>query len=129
MKLWLIIFDINSKASNGFAIVSAPSVAIANQTLLNQGRNYGHYNIVSCELLGPSQICQVRILNEGITSEGPQGLEGKSSIIEVSDDFILSKGKLELKKENRAIKDNTKPITSGGVYTIVGNIETLLETI
>lgn len=36
---------------------------------------------------------------------------------------------LSVDSTNEAIKDNTQPITSAGVYTQIGNINTLLESI
>lgn len=77
MKLWLIIFDISSQTSNGFAIVSAPNPSTAQQTLMTQGSgNQKGYNITGIQELGVSKICQIRILTEGITSRGEQGAKG-----------------------------------------------------
>lgn len=176
MKLWLIIFDISSQVSNGFAIVSAPNPSTAQQTLMTQGSgNQKGYNITGIQELGVSKICQIRILTEGITSRGEQGAKGDKGdkgekgdkgdtgapftyemftpeqleslkgpkgdigeqgpkgdpgIVEITDDFyITTEGKLAISKTIEAEEDNTKPITSGGVYNIVGNIDSLLQTI
>lgn len=127
MKLWLLSFDIQSSVSNGFAIVSAPNSVTAQQVLMTQGSQSQRYNIVGIQEVGVSRICQVRILTEGITSRGEKGDPG---VTETTDDFyITAEGKLAINKTAEAKKDSTKPITSGGVYTIVGNINSLLQTI
>lgn len=77
MKLWLIIFDISSQVSNGFAIVSAPNPNTAQQTLMIQGSgNQKGYNITGIQEVGTSCFHQIRILTEGITSRGEQGAKG-----------------------------------------------------
>lgn len=43
--------------------------------------------------------------------------------------IISVNGVLKVNTTTEAEEDNTRPITSGGVYTIVGNIEVLLESI
>ncbi len=77
MKLWLLVFDIQSSVSNGFAIVSAPNSVTAQQVLMTQGSQNQRYNIVGIKEVGVSKICQVRILTEGITSRGEQGIPGQ----------------------------------------------------
>ena len=42
---------------------------------------------------------------------------------------IISNGVISVMTTDEATQDGTRPITSGGVYNIVGNIEALLETI
>lgn len=178
MKLWLLIFDIQSDASNGFAIVSAPNPNTAQQVLMMQGIQNQRYNIVGIKEIGDSKSCQIRIFTEGITSRGEQGAKGdkgdqgiqgipgipgtqgapftyemftpeqleslkgpKGDIgeqgpkgdpgtVEITDDFyITTQGKLAISKTTEAEEDNTRPITSGGVYNIIGNIDSLLQTI
>ena len=166
-KLWLLIFDIRSQVSNGFAIVSADNPNTAQTILTQQGRMYSYkYKIYSITDIGKSPYNTDIILHEGITSQGekgesfkyndftpeqlaalkgekgdkgdkgdtglqgPKGDKGEDAVFDITDDFYFtSNNKLALVKEVDAIKDNTKPITSGGVYNIVGNIESLLETI
>lgn len=48
---------------------------------------------------------------------------------EVDHTLKLENGILSVNTTNESEKDNTKPITSAGVYNIVGNIEALLKTI
>ncbi len=43
--------------------------------------------------------------------------------------FVLTDGNMAVRTINDAIQDNTLPITSAGVYTIVGNIQALLDLI
>ena len=70
--------------------------------------------------------------------KGDKGEDGASTWSEVDskpfDDIdgatiISVNGVLKVNTTNDALEDNTKPITSGGVYTIVGNIEVLLGSI
>lgn len=49
--------------------------------------------------------------------------------LEVGDDLSISGGVLSLVKADHAEQDNTHPITSAAVYTEIGNIEALLNTI
>lgn len=154
-KLWLLIFDIRSQVSNGFAIVSSNNPNTAQTILTQQGRMYSYkYKIYSITDIGKSPYNTDIILHEGITSQGEKGEsfkyndftpeqlaalkgekgdkgdKGEDAVFDITDDFYFtSNNKLALVKETDAIKDNTKPITSGGVYNIVGNIESLLETI
>lgn len=216
MKLWLIIFDISSQVSNGFAIVSAPNPSTAQQTLMSQGSgNQRGYRIIGIQELGPSKFCQVRILTEGISSSGERGLQGpkgdkgdkgnpftfrdftreqleslrgpegkqgkqgrdgekgekgdKGDKGDTGDSFTFEDfteeqleslkgpvgpqgpqgekgdtgefivgnglqinedtGAIEVVTTNDAEQDNTLPITSAGVHTIVGNIDVLLSLI
>ena len=196
-KLWLLIFDIRSQVSNGFAIVSADNPNTAQTIFVHQGSMYSYgYRIYSITDIGKSPYNTNIILHEGITSQGekgekgdtgaaftydmftseqleslkgpkgekgepfkysdftpeqlaalkgekgekgdkgdtglqgPKGDKGEDAVFDITDDFYFtSNNKLALVKEVDVIKDNTKPITSGGVYNIVGNIESLLETI
>ena len=41
----------------------------------------------------------------------------------------ITNGVISVLTTDTAAQDGTRPITAGGVYTIVGNIESLLETI
>ena len=175
MKLWLLIFDIQSDASNGFAIVSAPNPNTAQQVLMMQGSQNQRYNIAAIRELGVSRSCEIRVLTEGITSrgetgpQGPQGEQGKQGLkgdpftykdftpeqleaLKVKGDtgpqgpkgdkgdtgeFIPGSGlmkneetgAIEVITTDNAEQDNTLPITSSGVNTIVGNINTLLNII
>lgn len=48
----------------------------------------------------------------------------------VGDDLsITPQGRLSIIKADRAEQDNTHPITSAAVYTEIGNIDALLQTI
>lgn len=98
IKLWLIIFDISSQVSNGFAIVSAPNPNTAQQTLMIQGSgNQKGYNITGIQEVGTSCFHQIRILTEGITSRGEQGAKGEKG----------DKGEQGLKGEPFTYKDFT----------------------
>ena len=61
---------------------------------------------------------------------GPQGPAGKDGgDYEIGTGLKLEDGVLKVDATDTAEQDNTKPITSGGVYKEMGNIEALLKTI
>ena len=73
-KLWLLIFDIRSQVSNGFAIVSADNPNTAQTIFVHQGSMYSHgYRIYSITDIGKSPYNTNIILHEGITSQGEKG--------------------------------------------------------
>lgn len=45
------------------------------------------------------------------------------------DNISIINGAISVTTTDEAIEGDTRPITSGGVYNVVGNIEALLETI
>lgn len=47
----------------------------------------------------------------------------------IGDGLKLENGVLSVDTVDEALKDNTKPITSGGVYMELGNVEALLANI
>ena len=53
----------------------------------------------------------------------------KEATFETDDTLILENGVLSVNTADVVEEDNTKPITSAGVYATVGNIEILLKTI
>ena len=63
---------------------------------------------------------ELRLVNES----GGGGSYTAGDNIKIDDD-----GTISVITTDNAIRDNTRPITSAGVYNIVGNIEALLETI
>ena len=71
--------------------------------------------------------------NNVISSKGGSGGSGSGEenyIKSTSEDFTVNnEGKLTLNKATSVEQDNTKPITAAAVYTEVGNINALLETI
>ena len=78
-KLWLLIFDIRSQVSNGFAIVSADNPNTAQTIFIHQGSMYSYgYRIYSITDIGKSPYNTNIILHEGITSQGEKGENGVS---------------------------------------------------
>lgn len=67
----------------------------------------------------------------GVTEEELQkALATKADVFEVDGKTLrMQGGVLSVNTTNRAEADNTQPITSAGVNTIVGNIDALLSTI
>lgn len=47
----------------------------------------------------------------------------------IGDNLVVENGILKVNTTNTVASDNTQPITSGGVYVVVGNIDALLQTI
>ena len=83
-------------------------------------------------------------MNQAVKKD--QGKENSGKVLAVGDDGIVvpteinggyaigdglkvKNGKLSVDTATVAEQDNTKPITSGAVYTAVGNINALLATI
>ena len=55
--------------------------------------------------------------------------ESASGGYTAGDNIDITNGVISVLTTDTAAEDGTRPITSGGVYNIVGNIEALLETI
>lgn len=66
----------------------------------------------------------VAAINEAMTKGG-----GGAASFETDNTLILADGILRVNTTDVAEKDNTQPITSAGVDTIVGNIGAILDTI
>lgn len=62
---------------------------------------------------------------------GPQGPPGPPGEVAIDNRTLVydENNKLKVNTTDEAESDNTLPITSAGVHTIVGNIEALLEII
>lgn len=76
------------------------------------------------------------IINLGVISGGggsyilPIATEERLGGIKVGNNLSITKeGVLSVDTASDVIEDNTKPITSGAVYTEIGNIEVLLQNI
>ena len=77
-----------------------------------------------------------RRLNEleekGISAEtvknAVEGYLAENSVFETDETLTYENGILSVNTTNQAEEDNTKPITSSGVHTIVGNIGAILDT-
>lgn len=57
------------------------------------------------------------------------GVGGEGTFFVPGNALELKKGELNVVTTNDAESDNTLPITSAGVYTVIGNINALLKTI
>ena len=64
-----------------------------------------------------------------LESGGGGGGSGGGVSFVLGETLELDNGVLDVKTTNAAERDNTLPITSSGVYTIVGNIGAVLDTI
>jgi hypothetical protein len=56
-------------------------------------------------------------------AENPGGIQTDNTL------KVSADGRLGVNTTNEVEKDNTLPVTSAGVFTVVGNIESLLEAI
>lgn len=54
---------------------------------------------------------------------------GSGTTYEAGDNIKIENGKISVITTNEVAEDNTKPITSAGVFKTVGNIDSLLNTI
>lgn len=57
------------------------------------------------------------------------GVASGGSAFQIGHGLLLEENTLSVNVVNDAEKDNTLPITSAAVYTTVGNIDSLLQTI
>lgn len=70
----------------------------------------------------------VAAINEAAASD--YATKDKAGTIKVGDNLKISEdGVLSVDTTDTAKQDNTKPMTSAGVYTLAGNIEVLLATL
>lgn len=67
--------------------------------------------------------------DSGIAAAGPKGDQGASYTIGAGLKLDAATNTLMVDTTNEAEKDNTRPITSAGVYTLAGNIEVLLAAL
>ena len=75
-------------------------------------------------------VAVTSIIQTGVDPEIVKGyVDEYLSAFEIDDTLILNDNVLRVNTTDAAEKDNTLPISSAGVYTTVGNINALLETI
>lgn len=80
--------------------------------------------------LFPSMKVYKELLKQGEVDENDFNLvEGDEPIVIDETLKMSEEGVLGVNTTTKANKDNTLPITSGGVYAEIGNIGALLETI
>lgn len=111
----------------GSAKVSIPdgterlSHSLAAEIALNTAARHTHENKGTLDKLSDSN----GILTYDGKALGGDGAGGYA----IGDGLKVENGKLSVDTATAAEQDNTKPITSGAVYTAVGNINALLATI
>lgn len=111
----------------GTAKVSIPdgterlSHSLAAEIALNTAARHSHENKGTLDKLSDS--------NGILTYDGKALGGGGAGGYAVGDGLKVENGKLSVDTATSAEQDNTKPITSGAVYTAVGNINALLATI
>lgn len=64
-----------------------------------------------------------------IQSKGDFATKESAGVIKVGENLSIEEGVLSVETTNNAEEDNTKPMTSAGVYIQLGNINVLLEKI
>lgn len=111
----------------GSAKVSIPdgterlSHSLAAEIALNTAARHSHDNKGTLDKLSDS--------NGILTYDGKALGGGGAGGYAIGDGLKVENGKLSVDTATAAEQDNTKPITSGAVYTAVGNINALLATI
>lgn len=111
----------------GTAKVSIPdgterlSHSLAAEIALNTAARHSHDNKGTLDKLSDS--------NGILTYDGKALGGGGAGGYAIGDGLKVENGKLSVDTATSAEQDNTKPITSGAVYTAVGNINALLATI
>lgn len=111
----------------GSAKVSIPdgterlSHSLAAEIALNTAARHTHENKGTLDKLSDS--------NGILTYDGKALGGGGAGGYAIGDGLKVENGKLSVDTATSAEQDNTKPITSGAVYTAVGNINALLATI
>lgn len=111
----------------GSAKVSIPdgterlSHSLAAEIALNTAARHSHDNKGTLDKLSDS--------NGILTYDGKALGGGGAGGYAIGDGLKVENGKLSVDTATSAEQDNTKPITSGAVYTAVGNINALLATI
>lgn len=111
----------------GTAKVSIPdgterlSHSLAAEIALNTAARHSHDNKGTLDKLSDS--------NGILTYDGKALGGGGAGGYAIGDGLKVKNGKLSVDTATSAEQDNTKPITSGAVYTAVGNINALLATI
>lgn len=72
----------------------------------------------------------IEVTVEGSGPAGPPGPPGEGIQYEIGEGLkVNGQNQLIVDTTNDVEQDNTKPITSAGVFTVVGNVEALLGTI
>lgn len=112
----------------GSAKVSIPdgterfSHSLAAEIALNTAARHTHENKAVLDKFAESEDGKPTYDGEALGGGGAGGYA-------IGDGLKVENGKLSVDTATSAEQDNTKPITSGAVYTAVGNINALLATI
>lgn len=89
-------------------------------------KNNGDFPVAMADRI---QMNDGKTVQQKIDEIGEGGGGGGTSYTAGDNIEITSDGRINVLTTNEAEQDNTKPMTSAGVYTVVGNIEALLKTI
>lgn len=76
------------------------------------------------ELIGNKTLDELNIQAKDVYATQTQ-----AGVIKVGDNLDINDGVISVQTTNNAEEDNTKPMTSAGVYTQLGNINVLLSKI
>ncbi len=112
----------------GTAKVSIPdgterlSHSLAAEIALNTAARHTHENKAVLDMFAESKDGKPTYDGKALGGDGAGGYA-------IGDGLKVENGKLSVDTATAAEQDNTKPITSGAVYTAVGNINALLATI
>lgn len=93
-------------------------------------KNNGSFPVAMADRINLNDGTNVQEKIEELERNGGGGTGGGGTTYKAGENIeITSDGTINVLTTNEAEQDNTKPITSAGCYTIVGNIEALLKTI
>lgn len=98
------------------------SHSLAAEIALNTAARHTHENKAVLDKFAESEDGKPTYDGEALGGGGAGGYA-------IGDGLKVENGKLSVDTATSAEQDNTKPITSGAVYTAVGNINALLATI
>ena len=99
--------------------------------VVNKSNGFGYYadlpdkpKINGVELVGDMTSKQL-----GLVDQQTYATNQEAGVVKVGENLKINEGVLSVETTNDAEEDNTKPMTSAGVYVELGNINILLSKI
>lgn len=99
--------------------------------VVNKSNGFGYYadlpdkpKINGVELVGDMTLKQL-----GLIDQHTYATSQYAGVVKVGENLKIDEGVLSVETTNDAEEDNTKPMTSAGVYVELGNINILLSKI
>ena len=98
---------------------------------VNKSNGFGYY----ADLPDKPKINGVEVVGDmtskqlGLIDQQTYATNQKAGVVKVGENLKIDEGVLSVETTNDAEQDNTKPMTSAGVYVELGNINILLSKI